>query len=98
MDEFRRREILKLLILGVVGLSTMMMYNVNLQVCQSIIVSCDAIIRQERKRKRKEEEFEEMPLMGNRFRYREGGIIPLPYTDRFGNMCSDPGRNYCKKS
>ena len=49
-------------------------------------------------RKKRKLELEERPNM-QKFccRFLGKPQLPLPYRDRFGNLCADPNRNYCKK-
>ena len=49
-------------------------------------------IQEKDKRKR---ELEERPIIENLCsRYLSKPQLPLPYQDRFGNLCADPNRNY----
>ena len=59
------------------------------------ILDASVGIQEKNKRKR---ELEERPIMENLCsRYLGKPQLPLPYQDRFGNLCADPNRNYCKK-
>ena len=49
-------------------------------------------------RKKRKRELDERPNMQNLCcRFLGKPQLPLPYRDRFGNLCADPNRNYCKK-
>jgi len=95
MDESKRRELFKVILICFVGMVAI--FNANLVLAQNFVIISNSNLSERQKRKRKQEDYEAMPLMANLYRYREAGIIPLPYIDRFGAMCADPGRQYCKK-
>ena len=51
----------------------------------------------QKRKKRKKEESEAMPIMKNLFSFTGSPQLPLQYRDRFGRMTEDPNREYCKK-
>ena len=61
-------------------------------------VSSDLLLLddQEEKRKRIREEVDGLPFMKNKFYWR-GVRRPLEYSDRFGKVCADVGRDSCRK-
>ena len=73
MDDTKRRELFKVILICFVGM--MAMFNANLVLAQNFAIISNSNLSERQKRNRKQEDYEAMPLMANLCRYREAGII-----------------------